>query len=71
MYVYFEVFICEHVWNTQRKFKKGVSPTSVVANELDYDIAVREFKPLSRYCVYFGDNTLAKGMKLLIPPVKV
>ena len=40
----------------------------VVANVLDYDIIVNEFKIQSYNYAYFQTNTLGKGMNSLIPP---
>ena len=39
----------------------GGSPCGVVANVLDSDIVVNEFKPHSRYCVNIRTNTLGKA----------
>ena len=39
----------------------------MVANELDYDIGVREFKLQSWYYIHFQTNTLSKSINLLIP----
>ena len=41
----------------------------VVANMLDSDIVVNEFKLHSRYYIHFKTNTFGKGLKPLIFPV--
>ena len=46
----------------------GGSPHGVVANMLDCNIIVSEFKLQLHYYVYFQTNTLGEGMKLLILP---
>ena len=42
--------------------QSGVSPRSVVANVLDCEIVVSEFKLQSYYYVLFRTNTLGKNM---------
>ena len=44
------------------------SSHGVVANELDCNIIVNEFKLQLSYYVYFWTNTLGKSMNSLIPP---
>ena len=39
-----------------------MSPRGVVANVLDCNISVTEFKPLSRYYVHIPTNILEKGI---------
>ena len=43
------------------------SPCGVVANALNRDIVIREFKQQSRYYVHFRINSIGKGMDPLIP----
>ncbi len=45
------------------------STRDVVANLLDCDIVVSEFKLQSCYYIHFRTNTLGKGMNPLILPV--
>ena len=47
-----------------RLYWRGVS----VADELDYDIVVSDFKLQSHYYVHFRTNTQKKGTNSLIPP---
>ena len=42
------------------------SPTVIVANVLNTDNVVGEFKPRSCYYLHFPTNILVKGMSLLI-----
>ena len=41
-------------------------PSDLVTNVLDYDIAVSEFEPQSRYYVHFRINTFEKSMTSII-----
>ena len=59
-------------WNHITVYKllvldKGGCPHNVVANMLDCDIVVSEFKLQSCYYIHFQTNTLGKGMNPLIP----
>ena len=45
-----------------------MSSYSVVANILDYDIVVCEFKLQLRYYFHFRTNTFEKGMNSFIHP---
>ena len=44
------------------------NPRGVVANVLDYDIIVREFKTKMRYNVHFRTDTFGKCINFLILP---
>ena len=43
------------------------SPIGIVANVLNCNIMLSEFKLWSHYYVYFQTNTLGKGINLFIP----
>ena len=43
---------------------KGGIPLGLVANVLDYDIVLSEFKPLSLYYAHFLTYTIEKDMNL-------
>ena len=57
----------QKTWETTQKLKVE-SPMGVVANMLDSDIIVSEFKLQSCYYVHFQINTVGKGVNPLIPP---
>ncbi len=48
------------------QFKWGGCPRGVMVKAMDCGIVVREFVLLSRYYVHFRENTLGKGMNLII-----
>ena len=45
----------------------GANPCSIVANILDCDIVVSEFKLQSDYCSHFWTNTISERYKLSYP----
>ena len=55
--------------NLSGKIEQKVCPRGVMVKAMGYGIVVSEFELQSRYYVYFGTNTLGKGMNPLITPI--
>ena len=55
--------ICPYFFQTKNLWG---CPRGVMVKAMDCGIIVREFVPQSCYYVHFRENTLGKGMKLLI-----